>query len=164
MGAHARANVRSRVRRPYECAGTRSDVPFHVPRVGQQVLVDFVGGDIERPLVIGSLYDGQGQAGTSATRTATATCSRKSATWASTTCPNRQELEPKKRQRRPAPLAPADTHYSSVKGNAMVGMAASPSSELAKSIRRSLGFTNMYRRTKATAETTKLIGNAKSHA
>jgi type VI secretion system secreted protein VgrG len=38
-----------------------------MPRIGQQVLVDFLGGDIERPLVIGSLYDGQGQAGTPAT-------------------------------------------------------------------------------------------------
>lgn len=38
-----------------------------LPRVGQQVLVDFMDGVIERPLVIAALYNGQGEAGVAPT-------------------------------------------------------------------------------------------------
>ncbi|MFG6447145.1 type VI secretion system Vgr family protein [Roseateles sp. BYS180W] len=43
-------------------AGSGMGAQF-IPRVGQEVLVDFVGGDIERPLVVGALYNGQGEVG-----------------------------------------------------------------------------------------------------
>lgn len=32
-----------------------------VPRIGQEVLIDFIEGDIDRPIVIGTLYNGAGQ-------------------------------------------------------------------------------------------------------
>ena len=34
-----------------------------LPRIGQEVLVDFLGGDIDRPIILGALYNGQGEAG-----------------------------------------------------------------------------------------------------
>ena len=38
-----------------------------IPRIGQQVLVDFIDADIDRPLVVGALYDGRGEAGVPST-------------------------------------------------------------------------------------------------
>jgi type VI secretion system secreted protein VgrG len=38
-----------------------------IPRIGQQVLVGFFDQDIDRPVVLGALYDGRGEGGTSPT-------------------------------------------------------------------------------------------------
>ena len=34
-----------------------------LPRIGQEVLIDFLGGDIDRPYLLGTLYNGQGEGG-----------------------------------------------------------------------------------------------------
>jgi type VI secretion system secreted protein VgrG len=47
-------------------AGAGMGLQF-IPRIGQEVLVDFIEGDIDRPLVVGALYNGQGEAGSPAT-------------------------------------------------------------------------------------------------
>ena len=47
-------------------AGSGMGLQF-IPRIGQEVLVDFFEGDIDRPCVIGALYNGRGEAGTPAT-------------------------------------------------------------------------------------------------
>jgi type VI secretion system secreted protein VgrG len=38
-----------------------------LPRIGQEVLVQFLESDIDRPIVVGALYNGQGEGGISAT-------------------------------------------------------------------------------------------------
>jgi type VI secretion system secreted protein VgrG len=38
-----------------------------LPRIGQEVLVQFIEGDIERPIIVGALYNGQGEGGIAAT-------------------------------------------------------------------------------------------------
>ncbi len=42
-------------------AGVNHGAVF-IPRVGHEVLVAFTGGDIDRPVVVGAVYNGQGQA------------------------------------------------------------------------------------------------------
>lgn len=63
-GADGRADNRSscwvRVAQRWAGAGMGWQ---HIPRIGQEVLLDFIEGDIERPIVLGSLYNGRGEAG-----------------------------------------------------------------------------------------------------
>jgi Rhs element Vgr protein len=47
-------------------AGAGHGLQF-IPRLGQEVLVTFLEGDIDRPLVVGALYNGRGEAGIPAT-------------------------------------------------------------------------------------------------
>ncbi|WP_108825978.1 DUF2345 domain-containing protein [Xanthomonas fragariae] len=48
------------------CAGPGVGSQF-LPRIGQEVLVGFLEGDIDRPVVLGALYNGKGEAGVPAT-------------------------------------------------------------------------------------------------
>lgn len=53
-----------RVAQAYAGAGYGAQ---HLPRIGQEVLIGFVEGDIDRPVVRGALYNGQGDGGVPAT-------------------------------------------------------------------------------------------------
>jgi type VI secretion system secreted protein VgrG len=50
------------VRVAQRSAGAGMGLQF-IPRVGQEVLVQFLGGDINRPIALGALYNGQGEGG-----------------------------------------------------------------------------------------------------
>ena len=50
------------VRVAQRSAGAGMGLQF-IPRVGQEVLVQFLGGDIDRPIACGALYNGQGEGG-----------------------------------------------------------------------------------------------------
>ena len=54
------------VRVAQRSAGAAMGMQF-LPRVGQEVLVQFLGNDIDRPIITGALYNGQGQGGVSPT-------------------------------------------------------------------------------------------------
>jgi type VI secretion system secreted protein VgrG len=60
--ASAHANATCWVRVAQRSAGPGMGSQF-LPRIGQEVLVQFLEGDINRPLVIGALYNGQGEGG-----------------------------------------------------------------------------------------------------
>ena len=60
LGATARDSCWLRVQQRLAGAGMGHQF---IPRIGQEVLVGFLGNDIDRPLVIASLYNGQGEPG-----------------------------------------------------------------------------------------------------
>jgi uncharacterized protein involved in type VI secretion and phage assembly len=60
------SNASTWVRMMQRYAGAGMGWQF-IPRVGQEVLVDFVDGSVERPIVIAALYNGQGEAGVAPT-------------------------------------------------------------------------------------------------
>ena len=55
-------NVSCWVRVAQRSAGPRTGSQF-LPRIGQEVLVKFMEGDIDRPVIVGALYNGQGEGG-----------------------------------------------------------------------------------------------------
>lgn len=63
-GDNASASVWVRVAQAW--AGPGIGTQF-VPRLGQQVLLDFVNGDLEQPVVVGAVYDGRGEGALPAT-------------------------------------------------------------------------------------------------
>lgn len=50
------------VRVAQRSAGARTGSQF-IPRIGQEVLVKFIEGDIDQPVIVGALYNGQGEGG-----------------------------------------------------------------------------------------------------
>ncbi|WP_082672537.1 type VI secretion system Vgr family protein [Luteimonas abyssi] len=63
-GDTAKASCWLRVAQRYAGPGVGSQF---LPRIGQEVLVAFLDGDIDRPVVVGALYNGRGEAGVPAT-------------------------------------------------------------------------------------------------
>lgn len=63
-GAASQDSTWLRVAQRYAGPGVGSQF---LPRIGQEVLVGFLGGDIDRPVVLGALYNGRGEAGVAAT-------------------------------------------------------------------------------------------------
>ncbi len=59
-------NASTWVRVMQRYAGSGMGMQF-IPRIGQEVLVDFADGDIDRPLVVAALYNGRGEGGVPAT-------------------------------------------------------------------------------------------------
>ncbi len=64
QGAGVQDSAWLRVAQRYAGPGVGSQF---LPRIGQEVLVGFLDGDIDRPLVLGALYNGRGEAGVAPT-------------------------------------------------------------------------------------------------
>jgi type VI secretion system secreted protein VgrG len=66
QGTQDDANATCWVRVAQRSAGGGAGVQF-LPRIGQEVLVQFLEGDIDRPIILGALYNGQGEGGVAPT-------------------------------------------------------------------------------------------------
>ncbi|BEV16676.1 type VI secretion system tip protein VgrG [Herbaspirillum sp. DW155] len=66
QGRHDDAAATCWVRVGQRCAGPGMGMQF-LPRIGQEVLVQFIENDLERPIVLGALYNGRGEGGVAAT-------------------------------------------------------------------------------------------------
>jgi type VI secretion system secreted protein VgrG len=66
QGQHDDSNATCWVRVAQRSAGAGMGVQF-LPRIGQEVLVKFIEGDIDRPVIFGALYNGQGEGGANPT-------------------------------------------------------------------------------------------------
>lgn len=66
QGRHDDAAATCWVRVGQRCAGPGMGMQF-LPRIGQEVLVQFLENDLERPIVLGALYNGRGEGGVAPT-------------------------------------------------------------------------------------------------
>jgi type VI secretion system secreted protein VgrG len=65
---HALSSIWVRVAQVWASSGVGGSVGAQfMPRLGQQVLVDFINGDLEQPVVVGAVYDGRGEGALAAT-------------------------------------------------------------------------------------------------
>ncbi|QJQ03836.1 type VI secretion protein [Herbaspirillum rubrisubalbicans Os34] len=62
QGRHDDAAATCWVRVGQRCAGPGMGLQF-LPRIGQEVLVQFIENDLERPIILGALYNGRGEGG-----------------------------------------------------------------------------------------------------
>ncbi|ALU90523.1 VGR-related protein [Herbaspirillum rubrisubalbicans M1] len=60
QGRHDDAGATCWVRVGQRCAGPGMGLQF-LPRIGQEVLVQFIENDLERPIILGALYNGRGE-------------------------------------------------------------------------------------------------------
>jgi type VI secretion system secreted protein VgrG len=66
--SHALSSIWVRVAQVWASSGVGGSVGAQfMPRLGQQVLVDFINGDPEQPVVVGAVYDGRGEGALAAT-------------------------------------------------------------------------------------------------